>query len=64
VQVTAASLPPPLPEEKLSECHLNRVLVFGDYPEKSDESSGPAISSSVSLQETSTGNYMKKSSSP
>jgi hypothetical protein len=31
VQVTAASLPPPLPEEKLSECQLNRVLVFGDY---------------------------------
>jgi cobalamin biosynthesis protein CobT len=64
VQVIAASLPPPQPEEKLGECQLNRALVFDDSPEKSGESSGSAVSSSVSLQESSTGSYMDKSSSP
>ncbi|CAD6341003.1 unnamed protein product [Miscanthus lutarioriparius] len=63
LQVIAASLPPPQPEEKLGECQLNRALVFDDSPEKSDESNGSAVSSSVSLQESSTGSYMDKSSS-
>lgn len=64
MQVIAASLSPPQPEEKLGECQLNRALVFDDSPDKSDESSGSAVSSSVSLQEGSTSSYMDKSSSP
>ena len=63
MQVIAASLPPPQAEEKLGECQLNRALVFDDSPEKSDESNGSVVSSSVSLQESSTGSYMDKSSS-
>ncbi|EER91870.1 protein rpi-1 [Sorghum bicolor] len=64
LKVIAASLPPPQAEEKLGECQLNRALVFDDSPEKSDESNGSAVSSSVSLQESSAGSYMDKSSSP
>jgi len=64
VQVIAASLPPPQAEEKLGECQLNRALVFDDSPEKSDESNGSVVASSVSLQESSAGSYMDNSSSP
>ncbi|KAJ1296099.1 hypothetical protein BS78_01G273000 [Paspalum vaginatum] len=65
LQVIAASLPPPRQaEENLGECQLNRALVFDDSPEKSDASNGSAASSSVSLQESSSGSYMGKSSSP
>ncbi|CAL4932465.1 unnamed protein product [Urochloa decumbens] len=60
LQIIAASLPPPQPEENLGECQLNRALVFDDSPEKSDASNGSA----VSLQESSTGSNMNKSSSP
>ncbi|CAN6311749.1 unnamed protein product [Urochloa humidicola] len=60
LQIMAASLPPPQPEENLGECQLNRALVFDDSPEKSDASNG----SSVSFQESSTGSNMNKSSSP
>ncbi|KAF8728214.1 hypothetical protein HU200_018804 [Digitaria exilis] len=60
LQVVAASLPPPQPEENLGECQLNRALVFDDSPEKSDASDGSA----VSFQVSSTGSCMGKSSSP
>lgn len=65
MQVIAASLPPPhQAEEKLGDCQLNRALVFDDSPEKCEESSGSAVSSTFSLQESSTGSYVDKSSSP
>uniref|UniRef100_A0A804PC26 Chalcone-flavanone isomerase family protein n=1 Tax=Zea mays TaxID=4577 RepID=A0A804PC26_MAIZE len=51
-------------EEKLGDCQLNRALVFDDSPEKCEESSGSAVSSTFSLQESSTGSYVDKSSSP
>ncbi|RLN38780.1 uncharacterized protein C2845_PM01G47500 [Panicum miliaceum] len=60
LQVIAASLPLPQPEENLGECQLNRALVFDDSPEKSDVSNG----STVSFQEGSTGSCTDKSSSP
>jgi hypothetical protein len=60
MQVIAASLPLPQPEENLGDCQLNRALVFDDSPEKSDVSNG----STVSFQEGSTGSCMDKSSSP
>ncbi|PUZ39914.1 hypothetical protein GQ55_9G381900 [Panicum hallii var. hallii] len=60
LQVIAASLPLPQPEENLGDCQLNRALVFDDSPEKSDVSNG----STVSFQEGSTGSCMDKSSSP
>ncbi|CAL4924012.1 unnamed protein product [Urochloa decumbens] len=60
LQIIAASLPPPQPEENLGECQLNRALVFDDSPEKSDASNGSA----VSLLESSTDSNMNKPSSP
>ena len=65
MQVIAASLHPPhQAEEKLGDCQLNRALVFDDSPEKCEESSGSSVSSTFSLQESSTGSYVDKSSSP
>ncbi|RCV43616.1 hypothetical protein SETIT_9G308200v2 [Setaria italica] len=60
LQIIAAPLPPPQPEENLGECQLNRALVFDDSPEKSSASNGSA----VLFQESSTGSCNGKSSSP
>ncbi|KAL6906317.1 hypothetical protein ACP4OV_003918 [Aristida adscensionis] len=62
LQVIAASLPPPA-EESLGECQLNRALVFDESPGKSDASTGSAVSSSVSLQEISSGSICTDRSS-
>ncbi|XP_062204958.1 uncharacterized protein LOC133907003 [Phragmites australis] len=64
LQVIAASLPVPPPEDNLGECQLNHALVFDESPGKSDASNGSAVSSSLSLQDSISGSYMDKSSSP